>query len=341
MLKVLIFVLGIVCVANADTMRDMACSKGEPLTFCIQNYKVQCDGANYAACVLVGDLQREQKKFNEAKKFYEIACDTGKIDGESKVNRNDGMKLEVQNAVQTSCRLLGYLYKEGKGVRKDANKSLLYYKKSCDFGDMGGCYGIGHIYLKGDKGVKQDLNLARQFFLGSCNKGYGYSCFLLAKMYANGDGIKQNLQSAKEFYGRACDFGEQDGCDKYVEIDSAIEAQKQDSKKYKTKKSTQKSSQNGKLKNNMSVNLPEKQDENIQENKDANLSENLEANLLENKDANLTENSSAESQDTPQNDEAKGDESSESKDVESNKSKVAESNELTKSSESKDDESKQ
>ena len=34
-------------------------------------------------------------------------------------------------------------------------------------------------------------------------------------MYEEGYGARQNNSIAKEYYGKACDYGNQDGCDKY------------------------------------------------------------------------------------------------------------------------------
>lgn len=42
--------------------------------------------------------------------------------------------------------------------------------------------------------------------------------FSLGVMYANGQGVRQNLATAKEWYGRACDNGNQDGCDAYARL---------------------------------------------------------------------------------------------------------------------------
>jgi len=34
-------------------------------------------------------------------------------------------------------------------------------------------------------------------------------------MYHNGEGVRQNINTAKEWFGKSCDNGEQLGCDKY------------------------------------------------------------------------------------------------------------------------------
>jgi len=37
-------------------------------------------------------------------------------------------------------------------------------------------------------------------------------------MYNNGQGVRVNKATAKEWFGKACDNGEQKGCDRYREL---------------------------------------------------------------------------------------------------------------------------
>jgi len=37
-------------------------------------------------------------------------------------------------------------------------------------------------------------------------------------IYKNGLGVRQDLGIAKEWYGKACDNGEQEGCDEYRKL---------------------------------------------------------------------------------------------------------------------------
>jgi TPR repeat protein len=37
-------------------------------------------------------------------------------------------------------------------------------------------------------------------------------------MYFNGEGIRQDKSTAKEFFGKACDGGMQDGCKNYRKL---------------------------------------------------------------------------------------------------------------------------
>ena len=42
--------------------------------------------------------------------------------------------------------------------------------------------------------------------------------FTLGVMYTNGKGVRQNDSEAKEWFGKSCDNGSQEGCDAYKEL---------------------------------------------------------------------------------------------------------------------------
>jgi TPR repeat protein len=64
-------------------------------------------------------------------------------------------KLECFEIILSGCSNLGFMYKEGKGVKQDNFKVVKFYQKACDLNYGGGCSNLGFMYKKG-KGVKQD-----------------------------------------------------------------------------------------------------------------------------------------------------------------------------------------
>lgn len=54
-----------------------------------------------------------------------------------------------------------------------------------------------------------------------CDGGNTIACFNLGLMYHNGKGIRQDYRQAKEFFGKACDLGDQGGCDAYRGLNEA------------------------------------------------------------------------------------------------------------------------
>ncbi len=52
----------------------------------------------------------------------------------------------------------------------------------------------------------------------NCKNGAAFACNNLGLLYYNGEGVKQDYQTANEFYTKACDLGNQDGCDNYKKL---------------------------------------------------------------------------------------------------------------------------
>ena len=45
--------------------------------------------------------------------------------------------------------------------------------------------------------------------------GYADACFNLGVLYYDGKGVRQDKGAAKEYFGKACDLGNQGGCNNY------------------------------------------------------------------------------------------------------------------------------
>ena len=56
------------------------------------------------------------------------------------------------------------------------------------------------------------------YYRKSCDLKDETGCFNVGVLFSNGQGVKQNKNTAKQYYGKACDFGYQKGCDKYREL---------------------------------------------------------------------------------------------------------------------------
>lgn len=61
-----------------------------------------------------------------------------------------------------------------------------------------------------------DFFKANKYFEILCHKwNDADGCFFLGLSYVKGQGVRQNLSIAKQYYGKACDLGNQAGCDSY------------------------------------------------------------------------------------------------------------------------------
>jgi len=133
-----------------------------------------------------------------------------------------------------SCFELGFIYENGKGVKKDINKAKELYEKACKAKLDKACIGLATIYIKiGNK--EKGINLLRNV----CNNGNAFSCELLGEIYAlsKPPSLKESVKwhrKALELYKRDCENGDSLACDSvafyyksgvYVkkDIDKAIE----------------------------------------------------------------------------------------------------------------------
>ncbi|WP_296240577.1 MULTISPECIES: tetratricopeptide repeat protein [unclassified Psychrobacter] len=125
----------------------------------------------------------------------------------------DNLSAHAKQKEYQLASLTSRLKYENKGsAHKD---SLADMKKWAEQGNVEYQLKVGLIYYQG-KGVRQDLVLARKMFQKAANKGNARGQGALGFFYEDGlGGLKRNRATAKEWYGKACDKGLQDGCDEY------------------------------------------------------------------------------------------------------------------------------
>ena len=64
----------------------------------------------------------------------------------------------------------------------------------------------------------KDYQTAFKIFQNLGNKGDASAQFALGHMYEFGEGVRQDYQKAKEWYGKACDNGSRSGCGAYKDL---------------------------------------------------------------------------------------------------------------------------
>ncbi len=69
--------------------------------------------------------------------------------------------------------------------------------------------------------MPQDYATARKWYEKAAAQGHAKAQNNLGAMYANGEGVRQDRRTAKEWFGKACDNGVQDGCDNYRILNEA------------------------------------------------------------------------------------------------------------------------
>ncbi|GAA8368051.1 hypothetical protein HpBT210_05550 [Helicobacter pylori] len=68
------------------------------------------------------------------------------------------------------------------------------------------------LYSNG-QGVEKNLTKAAQFYSKACDLKEGDGCGALGGLYYNGDGVKQDFKKAVALFEKACKLGNQLACE--------------------------------------------------------------------------------------------------------------------------------
>ena len=184
-----------------------------------------------------------------AEEFYEKAAAKGSVASLSRLARLHFGREDYEGTAKyvlpaaakgdpDAVGLLGRMYYEGKGVRKDTAEALRLLKMSADRGDSYAvekagllCYAAGDyagaekylssavknddpelLYMLGricylGVGVKQDYSRAFELLARSADRGNIDSMVLIGKMYHRGEGFSQDYARALQWYKRAAEKG--------------------------------------------------------------------------------------------------------------------------------------
>lgn len=86
---------------------------------------------------------------------------------------------------------IGYMYKNGIGIKQDDNESFKWFKK------------------------------AKEWYEVKAKEGSVKAQFMLGIMYNEGFGVKKNLSLSKDWFEKSCNNGNQQGCKNYKYLNDA------------------------------------------------------------------------------------------------------------------------
>jgi len=101
---------------------------------------------------------------------------------------------------------LGMRYRDGRGVERDYEKALQWYRKSADQGDAQGLDNVGFMYLRG-WGVPKNPEIAVAFFKAGAKGGNPQAGYNLGESYFSGLGVPQDYDLAMEAWEAAAEQG--------------------------------------------------------------------------------------------------------------------------------------
>ena len=90
---------------------------------------------------------------------------------------------------------LGWMYKNGVGVRQDYGEALIWIRKAAEQDDVAAQYNLGTMYEKG-LGIKVDYQEAANWYRKAAEQGQANAQFSLAEMYLDGYGVSQDYVQA-------------------------------------------------------------------------------------------------------------------------------------------------
>lgn len=102
----------------------------------------------------------------------------------------------------SSQRMLGYYYLEGKGVEQSDDIAFQWFLSAAKKGDAFAQLAVAIAYSKGD-GVEPDAKIAVDWYRKAANAGLGYAQYNLGICYYNGLGIQHDVEMARQWWQRA------------------------------------------------------------------------------------------------------------------------------------------
>ena len=106
---------------------------------------------------------------------------------------------------------LAFLYAEGDGVPRDADRALYWFQRAAEQGLPGAMCRMGEIFARGE-GVAKDTEQAAKWFRKAAEKEYTLAQFWLAFLYYTGDGVPRNRKKAAQWFHKAAERGHEIAC---------------------------------------------------------------------------------------------------------------------------------
>lgn len=112
----------------------------------------------------------------------------------------------------------GLMCKNGLGIKRDPICAFYRFKKAAEQNVVAAQMNLGAIYIKGNFLQESDYFEAFHWFQKAAEKGDSDGQYRIALMYEKGMGVRQNIISAKEWYGKSCDNEYSEGCEEYARL---------------------------------------------------------------------------------------------------------------------------
>ncbi len=100
---------------------------------------------------------------------------------------------------------VGVMYDEGTGVRRDASKIVLWWRKAANQGHLRSQHNLALLFI--ERGGEEDFRKAASWLERAAADGFILSQYSLAKLFATGLGVKRNNARALALFLKAGNAG--------------------------------------------------------------------------------------------------------------------------------------
>lgn len=196
--------------------------------------------------------QIEELGISDRKKsfyWYEKAALQGDMEAQIEVARKyesgSGVEKDMSKALKWykkaakqgdshSALMVGYAYYGDDGIERDVHEILHWMETAARLGEGSATSTVVEILYNGYAGEvdypeafsKATYYLDNVFKEDNENYFYlldddeAYLNYMMGLMYEKGHGVRQSYDQAKEYFGKACDLGEQRACDRYSSLNT-------------------------------------------------------------------------------------------------------------------------
>lgn len=158
--------------------------------------------------------------YKEAVKWYEKAADQGLTEaltelgydykfGDMNLSVNYGKSFAyyiqaAQKGDMAGQANVAEFYMEGKGIEKNEEEALKWYRKAAEQGDADSEYAIGQYYEYDGN----DIKLAIEWYKKAAEQGHVDAQMKMKNCYGNGEGLEKDLTQAFEWAEKAAEQGD-------------------------------------------------------------------------------------------------------------------------------------
>lgn len=128
-------------------------------------------------------------------------------------NRCMELCLQIQNDSWAQAQI-GLMYEKGKGVQKNYQETVRWYRKAAEQGYATAQSSLGYMYYNGN-GVKQDYQEAVRWYRKAAEQGDATAQSNLGNCYYNGLGVQKDEQEAVKWYRKSAEQDNNSGMYNY------------------------------------------------------------------------------------------------------------------------------